>query len=666
MELTSDALRAKILEDAPLELIFKDDRQLFNPLEDITEEAMESPDKYIAWLMSRPEYFGFTCEHLMNIKLHPMQACVLEQLWTHNQPMLVGSRGFGKSFLLGVYSLLRILILRKRKVLICGSGFRQSKIIFQYMEQVISGSKILKNMITEDNITHGNDMYVMNFGDSSARAIPVGTGDKIRGLRANDVIADEFASIPVDIFETVIAGFASVASSPTEQAAKVAQRKAMKIFKIGFEDDSELDRKNQIVISGTAFYSFNHFAQYHEKHKKIIKSRGNPDRLAEISGEKLDWKQYCIIRVPVDIVPEGFMDADQIARAKATVHSGIYEMEYGSVFSSDSNGFYKRSLIESCVVKENTEVRQTNGNIISAYNAFFEPKLNGDKGKEYVIGVDPAMTQDNFSIVIIELNGDHRKVVYCWTTNKDDHKNKLKANLITENNYYAYCARKIRNLMDRFNTAFIAIDAQGGGRAVLESINDDHVRRPGEIKLWPIINNDKQEDTDMFEGLHIIDLVQFTREDWTGQANHGLKKDMEDRVLLFPHFDAISFAEAEFKNDSYNDDDRFEKIIEEIEELKNELSTITVTQTPATNRERWDTPEFKLPNGKKGRMRKDRYSSLLMANMTARVMERTISITHSTSMGGVATTRKNESEEKKISYSGNPVISSKFNTLYRS
>ena len=62
------------------------------------------------------------------------------------------------------------------------------------------------------------------------------------------------------------------------------------------------------------------------------------------------------------------------------------------------------------------------------------------------------------------------------------------------------------------------------------------------------------------------------------------------------------------------------QVIIEIEELKNELTTIVMTQTSTgpNARDRWDTPEIKLQNGKKGRLRKDRYSSLLIANMMAR------------------------------------------------
>ena len=63
---------------------------------------------------------------------------------------------------------------------------------------------------------------------------------------------------------------------------------------------------------------------------------------------------------------------------------------------------------------------------------------------------------------------------------------------------------------------------------------------------------------------------------------------------------------------------------QEIEELKDELCTIVLTRTGTgvNGRDRWDTPELVEPNGKKGRMRKDRYSSLVMANMVAREIHR--------------------------------------------
>ena len=124
-------------------------------------------------------------------------------------------------------------------------------------------------------------------------------------------------------------------------------------------------------------------------------------------------------------------------------------------------------------------------------------------------------------------------------------------------------------------------------------------------------------------------MVQFARSEWTGQANHGLRKDLEDRVLLFPRFDPITIGLAieDDKRAAAGGDktrlyDSLEDCVMEIEELKDELSTIVMTKTSISGRDKWDTPEVKMPNGKKGRLRKDRYSAILIANMVARSIMR--------------------------------------------
>jgi hypothetical protein len=51
---------------------------------------------------------------------------------------------------------------------------------------------------------------------------------------------------------------------------------------------------------------------------------------------------------------------------------------------------------------------------------------------------------------------------------------------------------------------------------------------------------------------------------------------------------------------------------------------MTQTSNGPNSRDRWDTPEVKLQQGKKGRLRKDRYSSLIIANMLARQIKRSL------------------------------------------
>jgi hypothetical protein len=489
----------------------------------------------------------------------------------------------------------------------------------------------------------------MRINDSRVTCLPLGDGQKIRGQRANDIISDEFASIPRDIFETVVAGFAAVSSDPIENVKRLAAEKKAKELGIEIEDKDENkleDKDNQIILSGTAYYDFNHFATYWKRWKSIIKSKGEQNKLREVFGgedvpDNFDWTEYSIMRIPYELLPDGFMDASQVARSKATVHAGIYQMEFGAVFTRDSEGFFKRSLIESCVVDDKKPTKDNKGNDI-----IFEAKLMGDPNKKYVFGVDPASEVDNFSIIVLELNEDHRRIVHCWTTNRSEHKEKVKRGYSTETDFYSYCARKIRDLMKLFPCIHIAMDAQGGGIAVMESLHDKDKIQEGEIEIWPVIDEDKPKDTDDQRGLHILEMCQFAKYDWLAEANHGLRKDLEDQVILFPRFDSITVGisniEDGMKGRMY---DTLEECVMDIEELKDELSMIQMTQT-ASGRDRWDTPEVIVAAGKKSKMRKDRYSSLIMANMAARRIARAITPEQYQFFGGFASTLPTDSKQK--------------------
>jgi hypothetical protein len=489
----------------------------------------------------------------------------------------------------------------------------------------------ITNIKYDKNYTY--DIEVSNSHQYNANGICV-HNSKIRGLRAHIIIADEFASISPDIYETVVSGFAAVSANPIQNVKEQAKIKAMKEAGIWSDALEGLERKmgNQAIISGTADYDFKHFASYWKRYKAIIESKGDNRILEDIfKGEVPDnfnWQDYSIIRIPYELIPTGFMDDKQVSRAKATIHSGIYNMEYAACFTADSDGFFKRSLIESCVTGDNKDIILPNiGRVV------FDALVKGDSDKLYVYGIDPASEQDNFSIVILELHPDHSRVVYCWTTNRSNFKERQKTGLVSDKDFYGFCSRKIRDLMKVFPPARIGMDAQGGGVAIEEALHDPGKLKPGEQLIWPVIDYDKPKDTDSQAGLHVLELVQFAKADWTAQANHGLRKDMEDKVLLFPRFDNLTLGLAiESEGGKIADSDlnpiydTLSECILEIEELKNELTTIVMshTSTGSGGRDRWDTPEVKSPSGKKGRLRKDRYSALVIANMLARQMARVL------------------------------------------
>lgn len=613
--------------------------KLKNPILERTQEDIENPGLHLLRIMRQPSYLSFAAKTLLGINLLPMQSVILEELWNRPFPMLIASRGWGKTWLLAVYSILKCILSTNTKIVVAGAAFRQSKFVFEYAENIWNNADILRSICDHHSgPRRETDRCVLHINNNTITAIPIGTGEKIRGLRAKIVIAEEFSSHSPDIYETVIAGFAAVSSDPVINVQEHARKEALENLGLWTDELQQqyLSRDtNQAIISGSAYFSFNHFYDYWKKYKSIIESKGEKNKLEQALGGSIpngfNWRDYSIIRIPYELIPKGFMDEKIVARAKATVHSGIYLCEYGAVFSTDSDGFFKRSLIESCVVSDTKPIQfPKSGNVL------FEVSLRGDSNKKYVIGVDPASEQDNFSIVVLELNEDHTRIVYCWTTNRQNFKKRLSLGMTMEHDFYKFTARKIHDLMSVFPCIKIAMDSQGGGIAVAEALQDPANLKSGEQPIYPVIDEDKEKDTDDKPGLHILELCNFAKYEWVRDANHGLRKDLEDKVLLFPRFDAISLGLAADRDADIRDAvkkaggktfdfiDSFDDCIMEIEELKNEMSTITVTVTGTgvNARERWDVPEIKLPGNKKGRMRKDRYSALLMANMVARQMIR--------------------------------------------
>ena len=620
----SERLRKEILDelnDAWLNISVNKDH-LIRPLNMLDSDQPEEFYKQFTWLMTQPDYFSFLCKHIFKVDILPFQGLILKELWNRKFPMLIGSRGMGKTFLMSLYCMMRALLMPGRKIVVVGAAFRQSKYLHEYMEVIWKSSGVLRDLCDSNSGPRRDvDMCRMNLGASQIAALPIGDGSKIRGQRANDIISDEFASMSREIFENVIAGFAAVSASPAESVKLHASRKKAKEMGIDpellMENNTKEEKGNQIVLAGTAYYDFNHFAAYWKRWKSIIYSKGDKRKLQEIFGgdeipESFNWKDYSVIRMPVELIPKGFMDDAQVARSKATVHNGIYLMEFGACFCTDSSGFFKRSLIEACTGSDITPIKTPSAEV------YFDPLLKGNPTGQYIIGVDPASEVDNFSIIVLEVHPDHRRIVHCWTTTRKRHKEKVKKGLTEERDFYSYCARKIRDLMGAFPTIHISMDAQGGGIAVSESLHDPIKLNPGEIPIWPVIDEKKEKDTDDEQGLHMLELCQFAKYDWLAEANHGLKKDFEDKVLIFPRFDPItiglSIEEDKMANRIY---DTLEDCVMEIEELKNELCLIEIRQT-STGREHWDTPEIKIATGRKERIRKDRYSALIMANMAAR------------------------------------------------
>lgn len=297
---------------------------------------LENPVFHILDLLRNPANFAYTAKAVFNVELGPMQTVILRELWVRPFPMLIGSRGLSKSFCLALYCLFRALFCQGSKIVIIGSAFRTSKVIFDYCETIWRNAPIFRDIIGHDCVPRReNDRCSLRVGESVITALPLGTGEKIRGQRASVLVCDEFGTIRRDIFENVVSGFAAVSLSPVDKMKQVARLRALK--EMGkMEQEQELVtvpglNSNQLVISGTAYYRFNHFYQEYERYKKIIESRGDRRKLEELFGgevpEKFNHKDFSVMRIPVGLIPEGFMDDKNIARARVTYHRTQFLME---------------------------------------------------------------------------------------------------------------------------------------------------------------------------------------------------------------------------------------------------------------------------------------------------------------------------------------------------
>ena len=93
-------------------------------------------------------------------------------------------------------------------------------------EKFADGYFVDKIVLIEKSKNFTYDIEVESSHQYNANGLCV-HNSKIRGLRAHIIIADEFASISPDIYETVVSGFAAVSASPIQNVKEQAKRKAM-------------------------------------------------------------------------------------------------------------------------------------------------------------------------------------------------------------------------------------------------------------------------------------------------------------------------------------------------------------------------------------------------------------------------------------------------------
>lgn len=593
------------------------------------EDASLIP-KLIVDLCLDPAYLHFFIKYILNINAIPFQGVMLDALWTKKFPMIIASRGASKSFTIAVYLICRAVLQQGCSIAVTGAGLRQSMVIFNYIEQIWKNAPLLRDICGGENKRPKKELHMASWSCGNSRIIflPIGDGSTIRGQRANVVVCDEFASIPGEIFETVIRGFASTKSGNIfDSVVSAGKSRAMRERGIQAKEVEKEYRipnvlsGNQIIISGTASFEFNHFCKYFNYYRSIIRSGGDRGILKKefpdmIVPENLDVRDYAVFRLPYDEVHEGVMDDNMIASARATMDPIVFAMEYGCVFPSDSDGFFKASYIENatCPLTHNGE------------KIFFGANRVGNMQKRCVMGIDPASEDDNFAICIVEINDARRHYVYQWSTNRKRFEDMKRKGFIDDDiqDYHTFCIKHVRDLCRRFNISLIVLDAGGGGIHVREGLRDPDKMEKGELPILDMDDPSNYQD----KGHRILKMVEFSSTEWRKTAHYNLRKDLIDKILLFPAYDEVEVALA--GADRGGDDkaiafDDMEDCYSEILECKTEMMMVKHSQT-STGVERWEVPQIRTKSAdgaetKIKKLKKDRFTSLLLANWGCRVID---------------------------------------------
>lgn len=497
-------------------------------------------------------------EDLLGEDLAPHQDLILDNAFKYLFLFITCCRGMGKTRIGADIGWLKAILIPGTKVLFVGPCFRNAKLIFQEAESVFNKSEFLQEVSNKP--VHTADIWhftLKNGSQLAAMPLASDSSGSIRGYRAHVMIVDELPHIPEHVLAAVLTPMMATIRNPMENVKRIKKIKEM--YEKGELDSLDLSsERNQLVTLTSAYFKFNH------AYKRLINYKDAIDDSKE-RGEKPD---YNILSFNYKDSPDGFMDTKNIELARKSLPAKIYSMEYLSIWSDDSDGFYPRSLIDGCV---------------SIGSSLFSPELFGNLADRYILGIDIARTVDNMSINVIKLDGIFSRSVRIITMNRCT---------------FPDMARKIfKTIADYVNVVGIAMDLRGGGQAIEDLLKEPTFIPEGSL---PILKIDEQDETK--QGLRILNMINCDPR-WYMEANFGLKAEMQRKQILFPSLPGSK---------DYKDVDIAEVVDDNLLEFNNlydEMQSIVISETSQTNQLHFDA--------KSKRAKTDRFSAFLLASMLA-------------------------------------------------
>jgi len=555
---------------------------------------------------------------LLGVKIFPFQHIAIKSMLEADFSLNVWSRGLSKSFTTALFLMLHATFNQGIKCAILSKTFRQSKMVFKKMEEILSDKKAgLVNQVV--NITHGSDEWLMTIGTSEIRALPLGDGDKLRGFRFNCVVIDEFLLMPERIYNEVIKPFLSNNKSPTDRAEiREIEDKLIAEGKMKEEDRTKWE-SNKLIMLSSASFKFEFLYKVYETYERLI--LGTFDKEKD-KDEILDAKRI-VTHFAYDVAPKDLYDENLIKESKETMSEQQFKREFGSQFLDDSSGYFRTSKMVACQIPEGEKPCT---------------EIKGKKEDNYIVSIDPSWAEsessDDFALKVFKLLDNGRAVcVHSYAVHG--------ANLKKHIEYLYY-------ILKNFNVVSMVCDYMGGV-VFISACNESTLFKQAGIKIEVIdveLEGEPQEYTKALQEYKNtynkeqgrICIMRKPTSQWIRRANEMLQASFDHKRILFaaspidddyleqkdqviPELTCLTL-DSEYKEDK---DDLSSKTIDLIDRIGVNLKA-TIVQcsqieptTNASGGQSFDLQSSVKKMTGKNKLRKDSYSALVLGNWMVKV-----------------------------------------------
>lgn len=573
----------------------------------------EDEAKYLLYKFLRNNV-AYSAELFLGVKLFPFQTMAIKGMMASDYSMFVFSRGMSKTFSTAIYILLECLLHPNAKIGVIAGSFRQSKLIFQKMEDILSKPEAKLAKDCGFKLTKGTDMWTLELGNSKAIALPLANGERLRGFRFNRIVLDEFITIPEKIFSEVIIPFLGVIENPIEREELFKLENDLIDKGMMKDDERYVWPNNKLIILSSPSFKFEYMYKLYKKYEALIFGE-DASQENEEEEEFNDNAYRLIMQLSYDCAPRRLYDQNLLKQAKATMSEMQFQREFGAQFVDESDGYFRLSKMLACTIMDGEKPHV---------------EIAGDPSAEYTISFDPNWagnsSADHFAMQVFKINREAQTacLVHSYAIAGVDLKFHMR--------YFLY-------LLQHFNVVGLCGDYNGGVQFI-NSCNESEIFKKAKIEIKTIeVDLDKPEE--YFNDLLLmkeqyslsekrICILRKPTSNWIRVANEMLQAAIDHKRILFAARAVDEDFEAQRKknipiSELKWDLDQQKGSVDamKIDFLDQQKTNIELTKTQCANIEVVSNPQgsqsFQLPmNMRKqtgpNRARKDSYSALVLGN----------------------------------------------------